>query len=1313
MAELIAFDDFQGPSEQRAVERLAEDLPKGWTLICNKQIVQNERSREIDVICIAPHTVFVIEEKGWSGVIRGTENGWLVHGELRSSPLNQCEMSSKMLAGILRNTVSSRLNDYRTNLVIGIVLMSNSTVAPAIQDSRAKNRVVLLADAARKMMELDNASSNAPFGDLQKKIKEQLTRLPQRKHTPELIGEFRITEQLDEQFGCEVYRGVHSDGSERILKVFYGAELEDAPSNDTSVRRQYDAQRKLAVDDLCPAVDPYFRWDDGRALVVPFAKPAGRTLGQLAVDGPSPEQILPVLLEAFRTLTKVSEQGVVHRSLRPDRVWWDPDKKKIRLSDFLIARLDGQETVVDRADEFDTDHPYRALEARIDLSDATPKSDVYSLAAVLLNWITGEEPPTDDCWSPPRLSGMRKDIEDPLCEQIESVLFPALRFEPGERPSAGEVCSTAVYAIDANNRVTSVEEQKVAQEKQAGDPRYEILESLGKGGTAETFLAIDTVRGELVVLKRLMRPDVHGYLATAEFRALKGLHHDCLPKLIDVYGPDDKFHLKFEYVEGQSLKDAWRQIRSESIESKLALVKRVSGDVLDALQYLHERNLLHRDVTPGNILLPESEDNRVLLIDLGLAVEQQEALSRVGTPLYLAPEVEQAKPVWSARCDIYGLGVLLFELLAEKLPYEMDGNSRDKTRLIEIDAQDENDLLHSVLTLLRDKACTPTPGSRFESAGEMRSAILRSFRDHEQRFDEPVTTPEAEPDNDSVKAGTKEVPKTALTELINPFVSELRQAFRNSQLGNTNNRGMDSEFSRNTYVHTELDAQVPEILSGKWKCVALSGNPGDGKTAFLEEVKRELIEKGAEERYSNAAGWSLKLNGREFVSVYDASESHDGQSADELLKSAIGPLKGRKNPDAGYTALLAINDGRLQDLISTQRLSFRWLCDALRDHMQGKAMADKEVLLVDLKHRSPIAGSKQDEQSLFLGLLDAFVEPQNWMACSQCTAFSDCSIRANAVALRNPTPRLQIVELLAGVYFLAERRPTIRDLRSALSWALTGDKDCRQIHDEVTQGAGVHRRYYNLLFDSAAGEDLVLNSFRELDPASVVNPKLDRKLAVGKVNHLFDVSGIEHPEPTNHNHEQLPDLKRRFFFEVDTHATDLQALLPPRKIAEFLGLVSGNVQLSSVLPIVLAGLQRLDRIPPHASTRELALRLDSTEDSLIVVRRWQPEDFVLQLPDSPPTVLNYLPDHMIFRHADGWPEMAIGLQMFELLNRAADGLTPDASEHQSLLMEFTRFKAQLLTRPTHEVMLINSGGDRSMVTSANGQIQRKAIEVEA
>lgn len=966
------------------------------------------------------------------------------------------------------------------------------------------------------------------------------------------------------------------------------------------------------------------------------------------------------------------------------------------------------ETVVDRAAEFDMDHPYRAAECRIDLAAASPKSDVYSLAAIMLNWITGESPPQDDNWLPDPLIDTRKDLGEELAQTVEQVLWQALALEPADRPTAAEIASFLtswqVSQAEAAKAVSHTKENGST----AREGRYEILETLGKGGTAETFLARDTVRDELVVLKRLMRPDIHGYLATAEFKALNRLRHPCLPTLIEVYSADDPYHLKFEYREGKSLKDTWRELRSATPETKHRAVLRIATDVLDALSYLHDNGTLHRDVTPGNILLPEDEASHVLLIDLGLASPVSDAVSRVGTPLYLAPEVEQSTPQWSAACDIYGLGVLLFELLADRLPFRTEGAKRFKDELIQPPTTDHplSDLL---CKLLLEKACWPVAEQRFKNAVAMKLAIVQVYNQYQHKVDTEKSDKET---TEGPSQENKEVAPQELSKQTNSFVTQLRQAFRNSSLGNANNRGMDNDFSRNTYVRTELDdILLPDILDGKWNCVALSGNPGDGKTAFLEEVRRALLNGNAKEIECNAAGWRIQANEREFVAVYDASESHEGQSSDDLLKAAIAPLKGRTKPDVAYTVLLAINDGRLQDLITAHRLSFRWLCDSIRKQMESNSK-DDDVLLIDLKHRAPIADSSKN-RSLFLGLLDAFVKEENWQVCASCSASQDCSIRANATALRHDRPREQLVQLLAGVYFLAERRPTIRDLRSSLAWIITGDRGCSEVH--ANERSVSDERYYNLAFDLRAGEDLVINSFQNLDPDRVPSPQLERQLSRPNPEALFDSSPVIHPTIVSSSKKSLRDLKRRYYFEFigdDGRNPSPNTLLPARMLKSFLSVVADRSDLKVIKKTILNGLRKLDRIPGHAIIPEaedldiLALRLDSHDDDLFVIRQWSGQQFELYIQDSPDQFLNYLPDQIILRHISGWPELQIGLQMFELLARAVDGTTPDAMEHQSLIMDFQRFRAQLLTSPTKDVILLTPGGERSSITCEGGVITR-------
>ena len=107
MARLIKVNPFVGRGEETAAAYLEAQLPGAWSIICNKELVDPCGStREVDFIIVAQHTVFLIEEKSWSGAIHGNENGWvLCSGESYLDPLGKVEYLGRRLAGLLRRNV--------------------------------------------------------------------------------------------------------------------------------------------------------------------------------------------------------------------------------------------------------------------------------------------------------------------------------------------------------------------------------------------------------------------------------------------------------------------------------------------------------------------------------------------------------------------------------------------------------------------------------------------------------------------------------------------------------------------------------------------------------------------------------------------------------------------------------------------------------------------------------------------------------------------------------------------------------------------------------------------------------------------------------------------------------------------------------------------------------------------------------------------------------------------------------------------------------------------------------------------------------
>ncbi len=210
--------------------------------------------------------------------------------------------------------------------------------------------------------------------------------------------------------------------------------------------------------------------------------------------------------------------------------------------------------------------------------------------------------------------------------------------------------------------------------------QFHILEHIGRGGMADVYLAQDTNLDRRVVVK-LMLPDVAANEElTARFqREAQTTAQLAHPNIVQVYSigltPNGQPYLALQYISGGSLGQRLQELARREKWVSAAYALTVAGQMAAALSVAHAAGIVHRDLKPSNILL--REDGTAVLSDLGIASVQQAStrLTRtggvLGTPHYMSPEQAVGKPV-DGRSDLYSLGVVLYELLGKRPPFDAD-----------------------------------------------------------------------------------------------------------------------------------------------------------------------------------------------------------------------------------------------------------------------------------------------------------------------------------------------------------------------------------------------------------------------------------------------------------------------------------------------------------------------------------------------------------------------------------------------------------------------------------------------------------------
>ncbi|NBC13385.1 MAG: protein kinase [Gammaproteobacteria bacterium] len=890
-------------------------------------------------------------------------------------------------------------------------------------------------------------------------------------------------------------------------------------------------------------------------------------------------------------LDHAHRHGIIHRNPTPDAVLLGADGQP-RLGGFEFARAGAERSrTIAREIIDDLDPAYLAPEVYADPERASAASDIFGLGILLYELFTGEQPfggqtEVFDCAAvfPQRPSALRAELGGladgeasryPAAGNVEghaghgsgngaspvdAWLQGLCALEPAQRPSAAAALAAfdALWTPAASNAVeVSATEPEVAPESETEDSsppdyanlpvgsrltqKYLVQRRLGRPGSfGVVYQVVDTL-GDVTRAVKLILRDRHSTLERLkqEYRLLLRVpEHPHLVRVIDADllprgGPP---FIVFDYVAGL---DVGEMIDEGlfSPEDTLALARQVAA----GLAHLHQHNAFHCDIKPRNLIWT---DQGAKIIDFNVSVRTGFDADRAGgggSRRYLPPDLDWSVEPTAADLadrDLYALGLTLYEALTGRWPWDTAtppaGQSAPDPRTLAASRPELESLAPELVAVLL-RAIAPRRGERYGSA----AALLEALAGIEQ-VRRPVPRPTAQTQHPPGGTGDAAAAPVAGAHPpnTNPFVDHLLGLHGQSRYSNRGTRGLD-EAGRRLYVETALDRElVPMLLAPTPvqtpRLVLITGNAGDGKTAFLQRFESLVLERGGALLERGAADCRLRLDvdghGRSFRINYDGSQDDEDRSGDEVLRDFFAPYAGddgaawpgsSPGPDADEIRLIAINEGRLLDFLASERSGFGLLEETLRGALTGAGDAadlaqQRGIALVNLNLRSVVARvAGHGGESIFEQLLRRMVQPALWQPCQACDLKARCYVHHNALSFQDSTAGPKLIERLLTLYTLTHLRGrlhiTLRDLGSALAYMLAGARNCAEIHDLYAAGRRreiVQGFYFNSwMGGDEPNADRLLRLLADVDPGFATDPRLDRALAfVGPAADMGDAT---------------------------------------------------------------------------------------------------------------------------------------------------------------------------------------------------------------
>lgn len=1359
MAKVIAIGQPANEAERRAIAFLRDNLPDTYTLIHSFEVhrPREKQNYEVDLALIAPHSLFLIDTKGTLGHIDLYAHQWQPRGrQPYSSPLPKLRQNAKILKTFIKDQFPTQRN-FDKLYTHAVILLTDPKAT--IRDLSGKAEADDITFLDQRCLTYFKGKDHIPSHFLSdiRPFHPQIIQGIQGKTPPKSpLPQFRdwqTTEKLSTKLVREEandndiqaieyidYRAQHYISGKRektvCLRVYHVDPYKTETARQIDERNISNAYRALtAIGNHANilGIREFFDTENGdRYILVTEDKP-GTSLQQYLTNPDLTltfDQKIAILRDVLEALNHAHLGGVIHRNLTPEAILLSPDGHN-RLTNFDYARASANHTQT--IAEFASDrvnYSYQAPETYGEPSNASVSSDLFSAGLVFYELLTGDRPfeSINQIDNLTAIFPVKPTERNPsLAPGFDQWLQTLCEYDTEDRYSSAKIALHTLNQILLPG-ISPVDPTPIASEQKpltnlrnlpkdyVLNDQYIIEKPLGSGGFGTTYKAFDDYGKSMVVIKLIDkdRRSVFDRMCQ-EYQKLKKLDHTRIVQvLIGGRFPDETPYLIFPYVEGATL-DELIINESLSLEDAVQAIEQTA----EGLTYVHTQNIYHQDIKPDNLYWTS---NGIKILDFNVSVSEQDTHFKPGgTNRYIPPDFDSSNNLEADVMidrDLYALGITFYECLTSKHPFN------DKQAKLDQATPDPREIsgledLSSELVAFIQKAIAPHRIDRFRSAQEFRTALTQIKH---LRYIAPP--PESTHESTAYEILTDK-------PNFNPFVSYLLTLYSQSQQTNAGTRGLDDLSSR-TYIPTRLDTVLlPAILQAEFKLVLISGNAGDGKTAFIQKLERTIPKTNIHPN-PNGNGSTFTHKGNHFRTNYDGSQDEGQTNNTEILLNFFAAFQG-DDPATWKpkeTHIIAINEGRLIDFLTEHQAQFPYLTQLVRQGLRGEAIADS-IAVINLNLRSVVADGGET-LSIFDRLIREFIKPKYWKACQSCDLKDRCYVHHNARTLNSNKSGAKVIQRLKTLYELTHLRGrlhiTLRDLRSALAFTIAGTRNCEQIHDLYRHGTPESRTtilnsyYFNAWMGGAGGtRDRLLTLLREIDIGATTDPHNDRIFAfLEPSSHTADrlsFSDRAHHDtdllekmfvdlPRDYSSKISSDdiqthityvsiLRRRYYFE--RRDENWKSMLPYRSRLELLDLIKQPSELPEKTATLIAAINRGEGLRDPASIgANLALRVRQVDRGTIrSYRLFEDNLFTLHIPTigNVEPFLEYLPSSIQLRYTSpsNPANLIINLDVYEMLTKINQGYYPNLEEQQGIYRNLAVFKNILSAAPYQEVILTETG----------------------